>query len=90
MLPSIATFQGKRKLKFKPQKMPILLFKRRGGWMGILCSNGSRQQFFSILEKKELFYVPIPFLDTKEEFMEAAKVNSVHVMIIPGGCTSKA
>ena len=90
VLPSLAIFKKKRKLTFKfPKHVKIAVQKK--GWMdGDLMLQWFKATILPYSRGERAFPCVHSFSGHKtEEFMEAAKANSVDVVIIPGGCTSK-
>ena len=90
MLPSLAIFKGKRKLKFKSPK-DINVAVQVKGWMdGDLMLRWFRATIVPYTRgEKALLLIDSFSAHESEEFMEMAKDNNVDVIIIPGGCTSK-
>ena len=90
MLPALAIFKGKRKLKFKaPQDVYVTVQAK--GWMDTELMHGWFRAIILPYTKKRRTLLVIDSFSayTTEEFLEEAKANMVDVVIIPGGCTSK-
>ena len=90
MLPALAIFKGKRKLKFRcPEDVHVVVQKK--GWMDselMIC------WFKGIIlpyteGRKSILVIDSFSAHISDEFLDMAKANNVDVVIIPGGCTSK-
>lgn len=90
MLPALAIFKGKRKLKFKSPANVCVAVQAKG-WMDTeLMMRWLKGIVLPYTQKRKALLVIDSFsAHESTEFIEEARKNNVHVAIIPGGCTSK-
>ena len=90
MLPVLAIFKGKRKLKFKPPEYVHVAVQKKGWMDSELMVWWLRGIVLPYTQKRKALLVIDSFSShVTEEFIDEAKANNIDVAIIPGGCTSK-
>ena len=90
MLPSLAIFKGKRKLKFKsPDGVHVTVQPK--AWMDSDIMLRWLKSSNPTIYKEKKVSPCIGFFSAHEndEFLKEARDNNVDVVVIPGGCTSK-
>ena len=92
MLPALAIFKGKRKLKFKsPDDVHVTVQAK--GWMDadvmLRWFKAVILPYVKAKKKRGLLLIDSFSAHETDEFLELARANNVDVSIIPGGCTTK-
>ena len=90
MLPALAIFKGKRKLKFMAPSNVLATVQCKGWMDSELMSRWFKAVILPYTKgRRALLLIDSFSAHESVEFIQEAQANNVQVSIIPGGCTSK-